>query len=168
MMKRLVLVVLSACLLLVLSGCHTTPPRESGFNLIFRYGVGAKNELNTFDRTYTRDMVQDPSITVKLSLSEEEVDSIYQEMMEIDFFDYPDNFSIVPPTSESRGIVTPYYSYYFKVQRDSGTKELWWEDEIVYEDMKADRLRELINLIWDIVKSKDEYKALPELTGGYF
>jgi len=168
MMKRLVLVVLSACLLLVLSGCHTTPPRESGFNLIFRYGVGAKNELNTFDRTYTRDMVQDPSITVKLSLSEEEVDSIYQEMMEIDFFDYPDNFSIVPPTSESRGIVTPYYSYYFKVQRDSGTKELWWEDEIVYEDMKADRLRELINLIWDIVKSKDEYKALPEPTGGYF
>ena len=167
MMKRLVLVVLSACLLLVFSGCHTIPPRESDSNLIFKYGVGAKNELNTSDGTYTKDMVQDPSITVNLSLSEEELASIYQKMMDIDFFDYPDSFSIVPPPGESRGIVTPYNSYYFKVQHDSGIKELWWEDEIVYEDMKADKLRELIKLILDIIESKEEYRQLPEPTSGY-
>ncbi len=42
------------------------------FNIIFRYGVGAKNELDTFNGTYTWDMVVDPSITVNLSLSNKE------------------------------------------------------------------------------------------------
>ncbi len=63
----------------------TVPPRESNFNLIFKYGIFAKNELNTFDGTYTKDMVQDPSITVELSLSEEELDSIYEKMAECRF-----------------------------------------------------------------------------------
>jgi hypothetical protein len=87
--------------------------------------------------------------------------------LEIDFFDYPDDFSAVPPAGESCGFLTPFYTYYFRVQLDSGAKELWWEDELWCEDVKADKLRELIDLIWDIVKSEDEYKALPEPTGGY-
>ena len=54
-----------------------------------------------------------------------------------------------------------------KVEYDSKVKELWWEDEIQNENKDADKLRELINLIRDIVKSKDEYKELPEPKGGY-
>jgi hypothetical protein len=145
----------------------TVPPRESNFNLIFKYGVMAKNELNTFNGTYTRDMVSDPSITVELSLTEEELDSIYEKMVEIDFFNYPDKFAIIVPFSKPHGIVTPYSSYYFKIQHDSEVKELWWADEIIYEDIQADKLTELINLIRDIIESKDEYKELPEPTGGY-
>ncbi len=33
---------------------HPLKSLPSTFNLIFKYGVGAKNELNTFDGTYTR------------------------------------------------------------------------------------------------------------------
>jgi hypothetical protein len=29
------------------------PPRKGDFNLLFKYGVEAKNVLNTFDNTYT-------------------------------------------------------------------------------------------------------------------
>ena len=112
-------------------------------------------------------MILDPNVTVELSLSEEELDSIYQKMLEIDFFDYPDVFSIVVPAGEIVGMVTPHESYYFKVQYDSRTKELWWADSITNEHMKADRLRELIKLILDIIESKGEYKALPEPRGGY-
>ncbi len=148
-------------------GCFTPPPSPSNFNLILKYGVGARNELNTFNGTYTKDMVSDPSITVNLSLSKEELDRIYQKMVEIDFFDYPDKFSITPSPGESYGIVTPYYSYYFKVEYNSEIKELWWEDEITNKDEKADKLRELIKLIWDIIESKEEYKKLPEPTSGY-
>ena len=166
-MKRLALIVLSAYFLLVFSGCGNTPPGESDFNLTFEYGVGAKNELNTFDGTYTRDMVLDPSITVELSLSEEELDSIYQKMVEIDFFNYPDEFSVLVAPDDRIGIVTPYNSYYFKVEYDSRVKELRWEDEILKENVDADNLRGLINLIRDIIESKDEYKELPEPTSGY-
>ena len=165
-MKKFVFVIISTCLLLVLIGCNNpTPP--SDFNLVFKYGVGAKNILDTFNGTFTRDMVSEPSITVELSLSDKELDNIYHKMVEINFFDYPDNFSIAPSSGERYGIRTPYYSYYFKIQYDSKVKELRWEDSIVYEDIQADKLRELIQLIWDIIEAKDEYKALPEPKSGY-
>ena len=107
-------------------GCVTdTPPavKPPDFNLIFRYGVGAKNELNTFEGTYTRDMISDPSITVPLSLTEEEQDRIYKKMVEIDFFDYPEKFSLTVTPGGSVGMVTPYMSYYFRVEYDSRIKE---------------------------------------------
>ena len=164
-MKKFVFLMISTCLLLVLIGCNPTP--SSDFNLVFKYGVGAKNILDTFDGTFTRDMVSEPSITVELSLSEKELGDIYHKMAEINFVDYPDNFSVAPSSSEVYGIQTPYHSYYFKIQYNSKIKELWWEDRIVYEDRQADKLRELIRLIWDIVESKEEYKQLPEPTSGY-
>ena len=146
---------------------ESNEPGESDFNLIFKYGVMARNELNTFQGTYNKDMVMDPSITVSLSLSEKELDRIYRKMAEIDFFGYPDEFSVAVPAGELVGRVTPYSSYYFKVEHDSDIKELWWEDEITNEDERADKLRELIELIRDIVESKEEYKELPSPTSGY-
>ena len=80
--------------LLGTAGCITPPPSQSNFNLIFQYGVGARNELNTFEGTYTKDMIMDPPITVNLTLSKEELDIIYQKMIEINFFGYPDEFSV--------------------------------------------------------------------------
>jgi hypothetical protein len=142
-------------------------PVKSNFNFIFKYGIGARNELDTFKGTYIKDMIIDASITVKLSLSEEEMERIYQKMMEIDFFSYLDRFKLAIPAGEPTGIVTPYSTYYFKVEHDSQYKELWWGDEITNPDEKADKLRELITLIRNIIESKEEYKKLPEPRSGY-
>ena len=142
-----------------------------GFNLIFRYGVGAKNELNTSKGTYTKDMILDPSVTVRFSLTGEEMDRIYEKMTEIDFFSYPDEFAIVVPPGEGFRIVHPSSSYYFKVEYQSKVKELAWENKdfaILYEDERADKLRELIRLIIGIIESKKEYQKLPEPRGYYF
>lgn len=169
-MRKSWLIIASLALVVALLGtvgCVAPPHSPSNFNLIFKYGVGAKNELNTFEGTYTKDMVIDPSITVDLSLSKEELDRIYQKMIEINFFGYPDEFSVFVPPWQSVGIVTPYASYYFKVEYNSKVKELWWEDEITNENEKADKLRELIKLIRDIIESKEEYKKLPPPRGGY-
>ena len=171
-MKKSRLTIASLALLIAvlgMAGCSTPPAAQSDFNLIFRYGVGAKNELNTFEGTYTRDMISDPSITVPLSLTEEEQDRIYKKMVEIDFFDYPEKFSLTVAPGESVGMVTPYMSYYFRVEYDSRIKEVRWEDEIINinENEKADKLRGLIKLITDIIESREEYKQLPEPTSGY-
>ena len=157
--------ILVAALLATVS-CGTSTRRESDFNLIFKYGVGAKNELKTFEATYTKDMVMNPPITVNLALSHEELDSIYQKMVAIDFFSYPDKFSFSVPPGDVVVMVTPFLGYYFKVEHDFRTKELWWEDEITNEDEKAKKLRELIKFIRDIVESKEEYKKLPPPRGG--
>ncbi len=169
-MKRRLSIIASLVLvvsLLGMAGCVTPPPSESNFNLIFKYGVMARNELDTFKETYTKDMIGDPSITVNLSLSKEELDRIHQKMVEIDFFSYPDEFSVSVPAGGSFGMVTPHSSYYFKVEHDAEIKELRWEDKITNEDEKADTLRELIKLIRDIIESREEYKKLPAPTLGY-
>jgi hypothetical protein len=158
---------LLAIILLGATGCDNPAPEKPSFNLIFKYGVTAKNELDTFKGKFTKDMITDPSITIELSLSEEEMESIYQKMMEIDFFNYPDRFKVNVPPGELTGMVTPYSTYYFKVEYNSQVKELWWGDEITNPDQKAEKLRELIMLIRNIVESKEEYKQLPEPRSGY-
>jgi len=112
-------------------------------------------------------MVMDPSITVNLSLSKEELDRIYHKMVEIDFFGYPDEFKVTVFPWQSKGLKLPYSSYYFCVDYDSKTKELSWKDNILNNDKRAEKLRELINFIKDIIESKEEYKQLPPARGGY-
>ena len=165
--RQIIIVLVLVAALLGTAGCSAPPPSPSNFNLIFKYGVGARNELNTFDGTYTKDMIMDPPITVNLSLSREELDRIYHKMIEINFFGYPDEFSVSIPPGQSVGMVTPYCSYYFRVEYNSKVKELWWEDNIINQDEKAEKLRELIKLIKDIIESKEEYKKLPSPSSGY-
>lgn len=165
---RLIIITLALVVILPgMAGCDEKPSEESGFNMIFKYGIGAKNILDTFEGTYTKDMVMDPSITTDLTLTEEEKESIYQKMLEVDFFNYPDRFSVSVPPGEPTGIITPHMSFYFKVVYDSQTKELWWSDEITNPDEQADKLRELIMYVIEIIESKEEYKKLPEPTSAY-
>lgn len=157
---------------LVVIGCgvfkpqQTTETTDADFNLVFKYGVGSRNELNTFEQTFTKDMIIDPPITIALSLTKNELDKIYQKMTEINFFDYPDTFSVFLD-SEEGGFFIPYPTYYFRVEYNSNIKELLWHDNILTEDEKATKLRELFKFIRNIIESKEEYKELPPAQGGY-
>lgn len=137
------------------------------FNMIFQYGITLRNELNTYKGTFTKDMIVETPITISLTLTGEELDKIYAKMLEIGFFDYPDEFSVTVPPGQPTGMRTPCSNYYFKVEYDSGVKELSWADCITNKDEKADKLRELIALIISIIESKEEYKKLPPARGGY-
>jgi len=172
----LIACLISSSLFLSLTGCDNIPTvkgaaddtlQKSDFNFIFKYGVTGRNTLDTFQGTFTKDMVMDAAITIELTLSGEEMAGIYQKMSEIDFFNYPDKFTVTVPPGELIGMVTPHSSYYFKVEHKSGTKELKWEDEITNPDERAGKLRELINFIRNIIESREEYKQLPEPRSGY-
>jgi hypothetical protein len=169
-MKRFIILAVALVILVPVSGivgCGERESQISGFDLEFKYGITARNVLDTFEGTYTKDMVADPPITIDFALSEEEKEEIYQKMAEIDFFDYPDEFSVEISPDAVVTMVIPYSSYYFRVACDSQIKELRWDDDIKNPDEQADRLRELIMLIRDIVESKEEYRALPTPTSAY-
>ncbi len=167
-MKKAILIIVSS-IVLILAGCGGAGDnaQEEGFNFIFKYGVTGRNTLDTFEGTFTKDMVTDPAITISFNLTAEEMDSIYQKMVEIDFFNYPDKFSITVPEGELKTEVTPYATYYFKVAYDGNIKELLWDDKYTNSDAQADKLKELIHLIRDIIELKPEYQVLPEPTSGY-
>jgi len=144
--------------------------KRNDFNFIFRYGVGAKNELNTFQGTYTKDMILADPVTTNLSLTPDEMDVISKKMIEIDFFSYPKDFKIVVPEGESYRIVHPSSSYYFRVEYQSEVTELTWDNKdffVFYKDEKADRLVELIKLIIKIIEARKEYQELPPPAGRY-
>jgi hypothetical protein len=138
------------------------------FKMIFEYGVEAKNKLDTFSGTFTKDMISCSPITVNLTLTPEELNKIYQKMIETNFFDYPDKFVDYNHYKPVVSTVTPFYSYYFKVEYDGGKiKELSWNDDTESVDENGAKLRELIQLITGVISIKDAYKQLPEPCGGY-
>ena len=137
-------------------------PRKSEFNLLFKYGVAAMNELDTFNNTYTKDLVMNPPITTGLYLSDEEIGRIAQKMVDIDFFNYPESF---PPSTER--FLTPSTEYYLKVQNGTMVKEVSWNSNSQLTGSLEDGLLQLVNCITDIVEQRPEYKALPPPMGGY-
>jgi len=142
-----------------------TSPESIFFNLKFSYGVGAKNVLNTFDNTYTKDLILDGTITVPFTISENDKEPISLKMLEIDFFSYPDTF--VVPTGDIVGFITPHSTYDFEVEYQSNIKYLHWSDYFVSQDSIAVKLRELIVLIEDLIQSNPEYSKLQPAKGGY-
>jgi len=71
-----------------------TGPENRRFNLLFRYGVGARNELNTFNNTYTKDLIVDGTRTIRLVLSQGDFDIIESTLLEAGIFTYPDTFNV--------------------------------------------------------------------------
>ncbi|MBU0580571.1 MAG: hypothetical protein KKA19_05285 [Candidatus Margulisbacteria bacterium] len=148
--------------MILLFGCEEKEKRD--FNFIFKYGYGAKNELNTFEDTYLKYMGKDPVTKVEMKLLSSDFEIIAKKMIEINFYDYPDHFAIKAPEGEAGLSIVPYQSYYFKVQKGDQVKEVWWDDNIKYESKKAEKLRDLINTIIEIIRSKDVYKNIIEPT----
>ena len=132
------------------------PPAD--FSFIFRYGVGAKNELNTFNQTYTKDMVMDPPVTTGLKLTDNEMVGIYKKMNDLKVF------GINKMSTEKNVMVTPCSSYYFKAQIGSFIKELSWDG---CQGKINDKLQQFTDYIIKIIEAKEEYKKLPDPKGLY-
>jgi hypothetical protein len=48
-------------------------PDNRNFDVKLRYGILARNELNTFQNTYTKDLILDGTITVPFVVSDEKL-----------------------------------------------------------------------------------------------
>ena len=142
-----------------------TPPAD--FALIFDSSPCGIGRLDTFRGTYTQGPLWDPPRTIPLRLSRAELGGIYGTMREIDLFSYPDRYEVpVPPDGISR-IVVPAPNYYLKVRIGGRTKALSWHDEITDPNPPgARRLRALMRLIENTIRSRPEVKALPETARG--
>jgi hypothetical protein len=146
-MNKVWLATLGSILLLLtaIPGCRDntptlTPPKEPPFKMIFKYYSPGKNILDTFNGTFTKDLTNEPSITTNLVLTDQEKSSIYQKMIEMDFFSYPDKFW-APYGSLSDNSSTPInlvFQYYFYIEYDSQVKELSWIDHIPIPFFESD------------------------------
>ena len=171
-MKRIcaLLIILLLCILPNLNY------KEDDFNFIFSFGVQGKNNINTFNKTFTKDLVMAGQETISLNLSQEEKNIILEYVLDEKIFELNGSFKeylCVMPCDKME-----LYLYYNGME-----KSLSWSTnnipilsfttdgsvEFLENEETKDvlKLEKLTRLILEIIKSKKEYKTLPEPTGGY-
>jgi len=165
--KKKLLILIALGLIIVL-GYHNIKPLfykpsyPDDFQIVLKYGVGARNILNTSAGTYTKDLIQDPSVTIKLKLTEQEMDTIWRLIQENEFYTLEEQY---PPRASA---VQPEYKYSLYVHAEGyPDRELTMSDiRYNYEPNEAEFLK-ITKKIVSIIESKPAYKKLPEPTGGY-
>ncbi|MFH1100781.1 MAG: hypothetical protein V1726_01935 [Methanobacteriota archaeon] len=137
------------------------------FNFVLKYGPYARNEINTFNHTFTQDMVTALPLTINLTFTPEELETIYEKMKEINFFEYPEEIFTPSPFNNS-GVIPPSIID-FTVSVNSTIKRLYCGDHTYYatEDEQAKKLNVLLLFIFDILESNEDYQNMPEPIGGY-
>jgi hypothetical protein len=170
--RRLVVVSLVALVAgLAACGRSSEPLAESSpspslvTGLVFAFGPGARNVLDTTQGTFTKDMILASPLTVPLRLSDADVVRITRKLEDIDFWSYPAVYRT--DSTGGGGWMFPNSTYRFEVTTAAGTKTVTWTDEVSNDDRRAQRLRGLALLIQGIVTGTPEYKAMPEAEGGY-
>jgi hypothetical protein len=160
---------LAAMLLLQFSCANeTTGPEPHRFDIVMRYGVLAKNALNTIDNTVTKDLIIDGTVTAPLFLTPADFDSIERWLTEVDIMSYPDTF--VTPRADSTAVVTtliPFESYMLELHRDGRAKKVIWHDSTIPRGVKAETLRFFFSRVRELVEFKPAYRRLPPARGGY-
>lgn len=161
-----VVYLLAACT--IVTPAPTQPPQlEPNFAFVFKYGSCNTDILDTDAGTFTKDMLIEPAVTVDLRLSDTQMQAVFEKMVAIHFFDYPEVFSIPIPKSGEVGIITPSTRYEIVVWNGEITKTLIWQDEIFDPTTaEADNLRELFQWMINMIQEHPEYKKLPERQAG--
>ena len=137
-----------------------TLPSSSNYNIIFKYGFEAKNVLNTFDKTFTKDMINEKLVTIKFELSEEELKNIHNKIIQLDLFNKTSKLS---ETGNTR-LMVPCSNFYLKTQNNSISKEMSWDD---CSGETKEEFKQFTDYVIKIIESKNEYKNLPAVKGGY-
>ena len=101
------------------------------FNFILKYGVGAKNMINTFNGTYRKDLITTSTEETELHLTDEDMQEIYKKMKAINILNYPSDYN--PPYSDNPkpGVerhVEPNQTYILELAIDGVTKRITWVD----------------------------------------
>jgi len=160
--------ILVLILFTLLVGCATTQSKQKNnnsteiyptdFNFIFSYGVLKKNQLNTLNNSFTKDLIIDGLKTIELKMTEAEKKQIFMYMEEINLFEY---------SNEIEGMrLNPESGYEFDITYNGIEKKVRWIGEF-NNTQRDNEFKNLTKMIIEIIKAKDEYKELPE-TNGYY
>lgn len=172
-MKRLCTIFI--IILCITSGCswktnqppiaNSMPQEMPGdFNFLVRFGYGeaTKNEINSYEDQVVKDLINKGTATADITLTTEEMRSIYKKMYEMNVMGMED----VAFTGSNCSKI-PYNEDNWKITVDGEMKSLTWSDQHCDVTSEEDQLLKLRMFIQQIVETKEAYKELPEAEGGY-
>jgi len=140
---------------------------EPNFGFVLEFGSCSIDKLDTFKREFTQDRVVEPSITIPLGLTNDQMTMIYEKMVEIQIAQYPEVFEVPQPLIGEVVMISSPYNYALMVENGTSKTSVRWTDNIVQPTTtKADQLRELFRLIIQMVQEDPGYQQLPEVNFG--
>ena len=106
----------------------------------------------------------EPPITILMQLSDEQMRMIYEKMVAINITGYPEVFEVSKPLIGEVVMLSSPYNYDLTVENGESKTSIRWTDDIVQPTTsKADRLRELFQLIIHMVHEHPGYQQLPDV-----
>ncbi len=149
----------------LLTGCTTTTDVEQSHDEQFveiHLQYGFVDELNTFEGTFTKDLVMDGSITVEFWLSKEDQESIKEFAEELSFFSIPNSIPAMPEV----GMDPNPSPDMLRIKIEDMDNTVVWFYPNDPENTNFDKVIELAEHVMSFVKESETYKSLPEARGG--
>jgi len=152
---------------LLSSSCQDSPtePDQQFVQIFLKYGF--RNELNTFENTFQKDLVMDGVIKVNFWLSEKEQNKILEKVNAVNYFAMRDTFKYISPDSITVIISPDPGEQILRIKYQSEDKTTVWSYPPLENDEEFNDLLELRQYIITIIESKPGYKHLPPARGGY-
>ena len=164
-------IVLSIILLLLISctdksdnESYVREEAEQAIQIHYKYGFA--DEINTFDKTCTKDLVLDGTVTIDFWFQLDEQQAIIRELEDIDFFNLPDTIAYQSSDSITETIEPDPGIQSLRIKYNNQDKTVFWYLVNSYSS-EYERILRLTTLIEEILHSDPEYQSLPEPTGSY-
>jgi len=132
--------------------------------ILYKYGFA--NEINTFNKTCTKDLVFAGTITMDYWFQLEEQDTIIKVLEEINFFNLPDTLSYQPVDTIAVTIEPDPGIQSLRINYNNQDKTVYWYILNSYPS-EYERILRITTQLEEILESDSEYQSLPEPTGGY-
>lgn len=172
-MRKIGLVIVCFSLVLFTLGCNSQMekdefmpkemPSDFGFSLSF--GVQKHNVVNTFEGTVVKDLIVDGTASTPLVLTDEEMQEIFDMMRDIHIAEEKD--FIPKPQFGSVCMKEPYEVDEWEIVINGETIRHFISGTYCDPTEDTKEMLELRRFVWEIVKSKEEFKILPEANGAY-
>lgn len=119
-----------------------------------------EDTLDTFNNAFTRVYMDTGIYVIDFNFTIEEQQRIISEINEVSFFDLPDELPSKDFVPYFSGLWAGQYCY---VLLNNKSKRISWIDYRSYRDSEEyKRLKSVMNIIYNIVRSRKEVEALPE------
>ncbi|QKS69877.1 hypothetical protein FLK61_24125 [Paenalkalicoccus suaedae] len=151
--------------ILVLTACGSTTedalPEDmpDDFAFALSYGLGGVSEINTYDDTYTKDLIVDGTTTTDFVLSDEELRTIYQAVLENDVLALPDE-------GDGLSCMEPHHKYNLQMTANGEDYSLIWDSSCPTTAV-SNWDDTMLEIHQNMIQPRDEYQELPAATGGY-
>lgn len=150
---------------LLMSCCSNEAAKMGEDEIVVHYKYNFRDELNSRDSVYVKDLVGDDTISTKLYLTREEKLKIVDFANAMKFYEMPDTLEF---HDDVQTIPEPGMQMLYIKHGDIEKRVHWRAYEFNNVDKETyERVIKLGAFIDAIVKGKEEYKRLPPPKGGY-